>query len=278
MAGQSVQIHLDLTGDFKGWEDALRRYADRDGAGPMAPATNLEIAVAPKKGWTIPVQTESIQFEADTYGSPDKIYLARMDLTGTLEKKGGRFIGRFDVDGDDPETLIVVVRACMSILCEELNALFLHASGVRRNGKLWIFYGPSGVGKSTIARTLNGGGEPFSSDRVILRRNQGRDIWAYPTRLGDHDGVIGSPEPGPIAGTVLLEQSAAHAFRRLGTREALQSVLSESMILSKRTRVFDNVLKLVGDLVERKMCYKLSFKRDPLFWTLVDELVAGETR
>lgn len=91
----------------------------------------------------------------------------------------------------------------------QMNDTFaLHASAVRVDGKLHLFCGISGMGKSTLAAQLNTRGyQIFSDDKCVLRWNKEEgQFYAEPTlqivrlwedahELLDDDGFINNPTP-----------------------------------------------------------------------------------
>jgi len=64
-----------------------------------------------------------------------------------------------------------------------LNHFALHASGVLVNGKVHIFCGESGIGKSTIAAQLKAKGYPlFTDDKCVLKWNESsKEFMAQPS-------------------------------------------------------------------------------------------------
>lgn len=88
------------------------------------------------------------------------------------------------------------------------NTFALHASAVLVQGKLHLFCGISGIGKSTLAAQLNTRGYPiFSDDKCVLKWNEKeKQYYAVPTlqivrlwddahELLDDDGFIHNPSP-----------------------------------------------------------------------------------
>jgi hypothetical protein len=63
-----------------------------------------------------------------------------------------------------------ILRIILSSVCLKQNMILLHASSVIRNGKVTMFIGKSGAGKSTIAALS--GYEMFHDDLVLLKKNE----------------------------------------------------------------------------------------------------------
>lgn len=73
---------------------------------------------------------------------------------------------------------------------EKNDRLLLHASAVIRKGRLHLFCGPSGPGKTTIAVELNGGGEVFSVDSVALSMGKEGRVQAESTPFPNEIGQL----------------------------------------------------------------------------------------
>lgn len=85
------------------------------------------------------------------------------------------------------------------------TALVVHAAGIVRGGRAWLFAGPHGAGKSTIARLLapERGTALLSDDRVVVRRVRGR--WrAFGTPWSGTVRRATTPAGAPLAGVFLI--------------------------------------------------------------------------
>jgi len=108
--------------------------------------------------------------------------------------------------GDEPFFLAYPVEPFLFLnLLTRSAALVVHAAGVVRDGRAWLFTGPHGAGKSTIATLL--GRDPatalLSDDRVVVRRLRGRwHAWGTPW-----SGTVRratSPAPAPLAAVCFI--------------------------------------------------------------------------
>src|SRR5262249_29799700 len=96
-----------------------------------------------------------------------------------LVVRRGDFHGRMDLLERHVEfeycgrvpSLHAFLRVANALLLAEIDGLLLHASSVLRRGRAFLFPGPSGAGKTTIARLAAGGG--VLSDEVSAVRRVG---------------------------------------------------------------------------------------------------------
>jgi hypothetical protein len=89
-------------------------------------------------------------------------------------------------------------------------ALVVHAAGIVREGRAWLFTGPHGAGKSTIATLLGRDRRTtlLSDDRVIVRRVGGR--WqAFGTPWSGTVRRATSPAAAPVAALCFIRHGPA---------------------------------------------------------------------
>lgn len=85
----------------------------------------------------------------------------------------------------DPDTLehLLLEQVLPRVLAQQ-GGLMLHAGGVAIDGRVALFIGESGRGKSTWSAVLQRQGHPVLSDDCVLVRDRGRSIRAVPTYPG----------------------------------------------------------------------------------------------
>lgn len=124
------------------------------------------------------------------------------------------------------------------------NASFVHACGVVRNGKVLLFCGESGSGKTTTARLWRRyrRSKILSDDRILVRSV--KDIpWAFGTPWHG-SGKFSSPEGYPIAAIFFLEHGPKTTLKPLRPSQAVALLF---------TRVFSPIWE--ADTVERVLGY-----------------------
>lgn len=139
------------------------------------------------------------------------------------------------------------------------QGIMLHAAAVEFAGKAYLFSGPSTVGKSThtrLWRQLLGDGVRFiNDDKPALRYLDGK-WYAYGTPWCGKDG-INENRKVPLAGICFLKQEHHNRIARLSSKEALIRFLSQSTKRISDPGVVQQMLSLVGKLVQDIPVYEL---------------------
>jgi hypothetical protein len=189
-------------------------------------------------------------------------------LSAELDLAAGR--GRAEV----LETVYLVdslLRIAVTLLAVEDEALLLHASGVLLDdGRVLVAFGPSGVGKTTVARSVPSA--RVLCDEMILLSAEGERVRAAGTPFhGDLD--VCAPLHGEVAALVRLRHAPADEADRLealsparGARELLGSVLFFSPDEALADRLLGLALRLCG-----RCTYTLTFRRTTHVPTHLDQ-------
>ena len=146
---------------------------------------------------------------------------------------------------------------CLEQLLLELDALLLHASFVRFQGKGILFSGPSGIGKSTQARLWeqHRDAEVLNGDRAAIRFADG--AWrAYGLPLAGSSRIFRN-EDAPIGAIVVLRQAPENRIRPMSAAEAIRLLLPEFSIHRWDRAFVDRVLELAAALLTAVPVYLL---------------------
>lgn len=143
-----------------------------------------------------------------------------------------------------------------------LDGLLLHASGITRNGKAFVFPGRSGAGKSTITKAFLGrdGIGLLSDDRVILRKMPG-GFQASGTPWAGEAGVARN-ETRPLGGVFFLVQARENHIRAITPAEALTRILPVTSIPWYDEQAMSSALRCCEQIIAAVPILEFSFTPD----------------
>lgn len=193
--------------------------------------------------------------------------------------RGDNFFGRTDlskgkgeVDILPPytrESLASFLRIIYNILITREGGLILHACGIVKDNKAYIFFGPSQSGKSTVAH-LSKGYTILSDDLIVVKRVNGScKVFGTPywDRLKESQGKKGVFE---IAGLFKLVKDNKTYLKRLSYSQGLAEVLTLPGI-PKELQPIDRLLNISSHLIRETPCYELHFLPNKSLWRCIEE-------
>jgi len=140
------------------------------------------------------------------------------------------------------------------------KGIFLHASGIRDENNGYIFCGPSGIGKTTIAKFWqeNKQGIVLNDDRVIVRKINNK-FFAYGGPWYSKDNLF-SNEKVEINKLFFLKQSRENFIRRLNSKEAFEKIVPQAYFAIWDKSAIDFSFQFLEDLCQKIPCFELGFK------------------
>lgn len=247
----------------------LRRFAPSPDGADMTIGVRVGRPVAPAPG----------ALRYDSSGGIFDVALEGRDWVVALRIRGElQRVARFDADfrmGEvvvDPDSFYA--RAAHYPLAYPLDevlylhrlaregGVMLHACGVHRGDRALLFSGPSGAGKTTIARRMLGAGDVrvLSDDRVVVR-TEGACFRAFGTPWHG-DAPLSSDSSAELAGIHLIHQSAALEVRPLAGAEAAARLLGNAFVPVQDPRAVARTLALAERIVQRVPVARLGCPND----------------
>jgi hypothetical protein len=175
--------------------------------------------------------------------------------------------------GAHPENFLRVACAWLAI---EHRGLLLHASGIVRDGRGYVFFGHSGAGKSTVAE-LSPGAAILSDDLVWLRLQGGR-IWLHGVPFRGELQAPHANAAAPVAGLYALEQAAQHRLRSLPPLLGAARLLACAPFVTEGVESAAHAMDICAALAQAQPIAVLEFARDGGFWPLITAASPGRCR
>lgn len=145
------------------------------------------------------------------------------------------------------------------------DGFYLHSSAVVRDGRAYLFSGPSRAGKSTHTRiwqeTFGPETHVINDDKPALRRIDGR-WYAYGTPWCGKDG-INMNEKVPLAGVCFLKKAPENNIRRLDQFEAMRRILGQTIYKFDRADRLDRLVKSLDLFLHEIPVYELENIPEP---------------
>ena len=150
------------------------------------------------------------------------------------------------------------------------GGLLLHAATVVRAGRAYVFFGPSGAGKTTVTR-LSPDDTVLSDDMTLVLPTGGRfEAAGIPFGMAHHH-VPDTREAFPIAGLHRLVQSPAVERSPLKGAPALAELATCLPYVCEDRDEAAESLAIAGRLLESVPAWRLYFRKDDSFWNVIQE-------
>ncbi len=162
------------------------------------------------------------------------------------------------------------MRIMLSFLLIERGGFLIHAAGLIRKGKGYLFVGKSGAGKSTVTRLSADSSTALSDDLTVgcLTKNGGE---IFGTPFFGTQGVPGPNQSAPLTGIYFLCKAPSNKVLRVSRQDAVRNLLQSVMFFGQSKTAGQAVLDLAISFCDRIPCYDLHFLPDPSFWRCIDD-------
>ncbi len=209
--------------------------------------------------------------EIEPVFTPGRVVFNTPGFQGEIDLQAGRAV--LALASSDPfADLDYFVRVIYALLLFEIGGLLFHSAGILRGGKVFLFFGHSGSGKSTVAR-LSAGEVVLNDDLVALRPAGGAwVVYATPFGGGDFRSADGEGR-GPLAALLRLVQDQQVSLEPMRPGQALAEVVSNIPIIPANPRMGDAVLARGQAVLAAAPAYRLHFQPAPTFWKVIDALL-----
>lgn len=173
----------------------------------------------------------------------------------------------------DPSTQVDnFLRTVYAWLCVTNDSLLLHSAGVIRDGLGYVFFGPSGAGKTTTSRLASKTAHVVSDDLVIIRcDDDGCTLNGVPFK-GELSEAPRANQKAPLKGLYRLRQDTSHYLEPIPHVRAIADLVAASPFIVREKNLSDQLLTVCSKIARCVPVQQLHFKRDDGFWkVLLDE-------
>lgn len=180
-----------------------------------------------------------------------------------------------------PRYLNILLSSLYNSYCEDLGrfpreAYLVHGCGVTLGEGGYLFTGPSGAGKTTVAG-LSGDHTVLNDEVVLMRVGDGGIHMAGTPLLGGINRRCNASVP--LRAVLLLRHSREPALCEVESKEAytrfLAQVFDLAPVLSsgaERLRWLSEKMDFACAVLRETPCYELAFRPDDSFWPLLQAL------
>lgn len=170
----------------------------------------------------------------------------------------------------DPTTQVDnFLRTIYAWLCVTNDALLLHSAGVIRDGFGYVFFGPSGAGKTTTSRLAAKTAHVVSDDLVIIRCDEdGCMLHGVPFK-GELSEAPRANQQAPLKGLYRLRQDTSHYLEPISHIKAVADLVAASPFIVREKQLSEKLMSVCSKIAKCVPVQELHFKRDDGFWKVI---------
>jgi len=236
--------------------------------GEPAAVETLVARVAPEEFCRFDLRGFELTLEA--VHSETAVQLVGYETMARLEWRSGGVRGAIWTSAEDPGGFAGAVenyfRALVAYRLAECDAVLLHAAAVVHDGAAYVFCGPSGAGKTTLARLCAASGDVVSSDDLVAVALRADGALALPLPFCGDLRAPQPPAPQPVAALCRLRQAPATAAQRLGPAAGVAALSACAPYLNRDPYRLDALLARLASCVALAPVLELELGRSTLPW------------
>lgn len=154
------------------------------------------------------------------------------------------------------------------------QGILVHAAAVSKGGRAYLFFAPSGGGKSTVAQLSKK--YLVLGDDVIAIRKKGKDFYAYATPWKQGKFIKAKANlKAKIKAVFFLKKSKQLNFAPLKAEESLIRVLSQHIhffLYTKRPLV-KKIFFTAANFFKTVPAYEMYFRKNENFWPRLEKVI-----
>lgn len=187
-----------------------------------------------------------------------------------IERRYGKLVG----DADNPLSWLEhFLRISYAVIALKEETLLFHGAGLVDDEHGYIFFGPSGVGKSTVTN-FSGHCAVLGDDLIAIKPGEtGFQMYATPFNH-EENGFVLSNSMANIKGFYRLVQDCETYIRDMKPARAITEMLSNIPPVNNNKEGSILALTMCTRIINEIPCYELHFTKNNKFWRLIDGHIA----
>lgn len=173
------------------------------------------------------------------------------------------------LQSDSIYALDSVLRIVDTLILARMGGFLLHASSWIRNGRAFLFAGPSGASKTTVARLAPPDASLLSDGlSCVIRRGDFYNSAGTPFYCGL--GRPGENRAAPIESLYLLSQGVRNKIEAIESATAVRGLLANVVFFASDPELVKLVFEASCEFVSRVPVRRLTFVPDASVWGLIE--------
>ena len=174
------------------------------------------------------------------------------------------------------------LRYIFQLLSINHHCMMVHASAVieKKRNRAFLFMGPEGAGKTTIARLSKRAGHQVLNDDMILLMLEQSSLMAKSVPFYGDSSVadIIEKRASEVGGIFHIIKSNQTRARKVSSAEALADLLSNvPYIESYSKELYQSILGCANDILKDYPVYQLEFEKNESVWNEIGRLQAASS-
>ena len=214
--------------------------------------------------------------EVSTEGQTDQ--LRYRSWYGTWDRRAGTCRAELSANTDDvrgPRRIATLARTLVSRRLLERGGLAFHAAAMIKDGLGYLFVGPSGAGKTTVARTWPGDAVLGDDCAIVAPDEEGRFV-VHGAPYSGREGTPNEAGSAPLAKILVLTQARDTRVEPLSTPSAVWEILSSVIHFGVSKRDAGTALDTLTRLVRGAETARLHFDLTTPLWPALIARSTGE--
>lgn len=215
------------------------------------------------RGFILSTKAKSVDYQINIYSQS----LIILDKSEKNLKREFSLLSRENIKAKKINTYYYVSLSEFSFLLTQIiqkllerTGFMLHASAAIYRNQAYLFTGPSGIGKSTIAKLLKRRFTLFADDTVIIKKDQ-KSYICYQTPIIEKETYKKTLVGYPIRGIFFLKQAKNQRLYKVEKKEKLFGFLSRQIFINNHE--YNQQINLLLAFTKNfNNFYSLSFRKN----------------